>query len=150
MNPLEHALDELRSALIEFVSLLEREASALQLGQNDELATVVAEKTGWAEAASTAWNRLVIASGIDVTKGESLDQALGADPRFQAGWQDVRRLAKTAERLNHGNSALIEAQLQRTRLALDVLQSASNRTSLYGANGRMVDGFSSGHTLDKV
>ena len=150
MNPVENALDELRQALIEYVSLLELEARALQEARTEDLATVVAEKNHWSETANMAWNRLVVACGIDPGKGDSLDATLSANPALQAGWHAIRQLAEQAERLNQGNNTLIEAQLQRTRQALDVLQSAANRGTLYGANGRMVDGFQSGHTLDKA
>lgn len=150
MNPVENVLDELRQALVEFVSLLEREADALTEGRTDDLTAVVADKARWAEAANTAWSRLIITSGIDVSKGESLDGLLAGTPAWQSGWREVRQLAEKAERVNRGNSILIEAQLQRTRQALDVLQSAANRGALYGANGRIVDGFQSGHTLDKA
>lgn len=150
MNPVENALEELRQALNQFVALLERETAALADGRTDDLTAVVAEKTHCSETVNTAWNRLVIASGIDIGKGESLDARLAGVPALQSVWRDVRRLAEQAERINHGNSVLIEAQLQRTRQALDVLQSAANRGALYGANGRIVDGFQSGHTLDKA
>lgn len=150
MNPTEHALDDLRRALTEFVALLERETGALTEGRTDDLSTVVTEKARASETVNTAWNRLVVASGVDVGKGESLDARLSATPVLQAGWREVRQLAEQAERINHGNSTLIEAQLRRTRQALDVLQSAANRGALYGANGRIVDGFRPGHTLDKA
>lgn len=150
MNPVEDALEELRQALTEFVSLLERETRSLVEGRTEDLAAVVAEKTHWSGAANTAWNRLVVASGIDVRAGDSLDVALSGKPGLSAKWRLVRQLAEKAERTNHGNSTLIEAQLERTRQALDVLQSAANRGTLYGSNGRLVDGFQSGHTLDKA
>ena len=150
MTPVEAALDELRLALIEFVSLLEQESQALTNSQTDELSAVVAEKTRWSSSAHMAWNRLVIASGIDTRKGETLDAALSANAGLHTKWHEVRLLAETAERINHSNNTLIEAQLQRTRQALDVLQSAANRGTLYGSNGRIVDGFQSGHTLDKA
>jgi flagellar biosynthesis/type III secretory pathway chaperone len=150
MNPVENALDELRQALLEFVSLLEQESQALRDNQTETLADVVVEKSHWAGTVNTAWNRLVVASGIDPARGDSLDATLSANPAWQASWRDVRQLAEQAERINRGNGALIEAQLQRTRLALDVLQSAAHRGALYGANGRIVDGLQSGHTLDKA
>lgn len=150
MTPVESALNELKQALVEFINLLERELLALQLGQTEELSTVVTEKTAWSTIASTAWNRLVVASGINTRRGESLDGKLSAHPNLRGPWREIRSLAEKAERLNQGNNALIEAQLQRTRMALDVLQSASNRGSIYGANGRYVDSFKSGHTFDKA
>lgn len=150
MNPLEQALDDLREALARFVALLERETAALTEGRTDDLTAVVSEKTQCSGIVNTAWNRLVIASGVDVGKGDSLDARFAGSAPLQAAWREVRHLAEQAERLNHGNSVLIEAQLQRTRQALDVLQTAANRGALYGANGRIVDGFRSGHTLDKA
>ncbi|MFA5081905.1 MAG: flagellar protein FlgN [Hydrogenophilaceae bacterium] len=150
MNPLEQALEQLRQALVEFVFLLEREAGALTEGRTDDLPALIVEKTRWSETANTAWNHLVVASGIDIGQGESLDGLLSGTPALQSGWREVRQLAEKAERINLVNSTLIEAQLQRTRQALDVLQSAANRSALYGANGRIVDGFQSGHTLDKA
>lgn len=150
MTPIETALDELRQALSEFVALLERETRALTDGRTDDLSAVVAEKTRASETVNTAWNRLVVASGVDTGKGESLDARLSGNPALQAGWHAIRQLAEQAERINRGNSTLIEAQLRRTRQALDVLQSAANRSALYGANGRIVDGFRPGHTLDKA
>jgi flagellar biosynthesis/type III secretory pathway chaperone len=150
MSPLESALDELHLALEEFVRLLEREAQALQNIQADDLSVVVSEKTRWSEAANTAWNRLVIASGVDSLHGDSLETALTATPTLQSRWRDIRQLAEKAEHLNQSNNILIEAQLQRTRQALDVLQSAANRGTLYGANGQMVDMFQSRHSLDKA
>ncbi|MFZ5484337.1 MAG: flagella synthesis protein FlgN [Pseudomonadota bacterium] len=150
MTPLEAALAELHRAMREFHALLEREAAVLQAGQTEALALIVAEKSHWSETANTAWNRLMVASGIDPRRGESLDAVLSAQPALRDTWLDVRRLAEHADKLNHGNNLLIEAQMERTRQALQVLQSAAHRGTLYDASGRIVDGFKSGHTLDKV
>jgi flagellar biosynthesis/type III secretory pathway chaperone len=150
MTPTANALDELRATLVEFVALLEREGHALRNNLTDELSEAVTEKNHCAGLANTAWNRLVIASGIDTSKGESLDTALSSDIGLLPTWRHVRTLAEQAERLNRSNGNLIEAQLQRTRLALDVLQTAAQRGNLYDASGRMIDGYQSGHTLDKA
>lgn len=150
MNPIETALDELHTALTRFVQLLEQEAEALKDIQAEALSSVVAEKTQWSEAANTAWNRLVIATGIDTRRGDTLESALAGQPNLQAGWQSIRQLAERAEDLNRTNSILIEAQMRRTRQALNILQNAANRGSLYGANGLIVDSFQPRHTLDKV
>lgn len=150
MPTIEHALDDLRQALEEFVLLLEREAQALQHVQADTLAAIVTEKNRWSDTANSAWNRLVVASGIDPRKGEKLDVVISANPALLPLWREVHLLAEKAERINHGNNILIEAQLRHTRLALDVLQSAANRGSLYGENGQMVDALQSRHTLDKA
>lgn len=150
MGPLENALDELYQTLTAFIALLEREAVALRTNQTDELAAIVAEKNRCSGEANTAWNRLVVAGGVDPRKGESLDALLSGNPLLLPKWRAIRSLAERAERLNQGNGNLIEAQLLRTRQALDVLQSAANRGNLYDASGRMIEGMPSGHTLDKA
>jgi flagellar biosynthesis/type III secretory pathway chaperone len=150
MNPIETALDELNEALTTFVGLLVRENEALQDIQAEALSEVVAEKARWSQTSNTAWNRLVIATGIDTARGESLEGALAGYPNLLEKWKNIRKLVEAAEQLNHGNSVLIEAQMRRTRQALDVLQSASNRGSIYGANGLMIESYQSRHTLDKV
>jgi flagellar biosynthesis/type III secretory pathway chaperone len=150
MSGIDHALNELRAALREFVGLLENEARVLKDGEPEQLAAIVAEKTRCSSTANTAWNRLIINAGIDTRRGDSLDALIGADhPQFPT-WQETRGLINKAERLNRANGSLIEAQLQRTRQALDVLQAAADRGALYGANGRMVGGFLPGHSLDKA
>ncbi len=150
MNPIETALDELDGALTTFVRLLELEAEALQDIHPETLSGVVAEKTQWSQAANTAWNRLVVASGIDTRRGESLESALNNYPDLQIKWRTIRQLAETAERLNQSNSALIQAQMHRTRQALDVLQNAANRGTLYDANGHIVETYKPPHTFDKA
>jgi flagellar biosynthesis/type III secretory pathway chaperone len=150
MNPIETALDELYGALTKFVHLLEQEFEALQDIHAEALSQVVAEKTLWSQAANMAWNRLVVATGIDTRRGDSLETALAGYPGLQAIWQKVRQLAETAESINQGNSILIESQMRRTRNALDVLQNAANRGTLYDANGLLVETYKSPHSLDKA
>ncbi|HEX8978769.1 MAG TPA: flagellar protein FlgN [Parasulfuritortus sp.] len=150
MTALETALDELRTCLARFTLLLEQESKSLQEINTDTLSGIVYEKTRSSEEANRAWERLVAAAGIDPRRGESVEGALTAFPLLQRKWQEIRLLAKKAEQTNKANSILIEAHMLRTRQALDVLQSAANRGTLYGADGLMENGFQTGHTLDKV
>lgn len=150
MSGIAHALNELRAALREFVALLESEARVLREGEPEQLAEIVTAKTQCSTTVNTAWNRLIISSGIDTRRGDSLDTLISPDHPQHPTWLETRGLINKAEQLNRANGNLIEAQLQRTRQALDVLQSAADRGALYGANGRMVGGFQSGHSLDKA
>lgn len=150
MNPVEAALNELHDALTHFVNLLKAESDSLRDLHAETLSDVVKEKSQWAELANTAWNRLVIAAGVGPGRGRTLEGAMSAFPQLQVKWLDIKRLAGQAGHLNESNSVLIEAQMRRTRQALDVLQSASNRGALYGANGLMVDNIQTQHTLDKI
>lgn len=150
MNPVEEALSELHAALAHFVDLLEQESNCLRDINAEALSTVVADKSRSAERVNTAWNRVVIACGVDTRQGGKLDTALEAFPELQGKWQEIKLLVSQAGQLNQGNSVLIDAQMRRTRQALDVLQSAADRGSLYGANGLMVDNLQHLHTLNKV
>jgi flagellar biosynthesis/type III secretory pathway chaperone len=150
MNPVEHALEELRHALAEFAILLEREADALTDVQPDLLSGVVEEKTRWADRANTAWQQLAAAARDVSGRSAGLDQTLGFDPRYAAVWAEIKELAARAGRLNQHNNVLIEAQLRRTRQAMDVLQTAAHRGAIYGADGQMVGNYTPLHTLDKA
>jgi flagellar biosynthesis/type III secretory pathway chaperone len=150
MNSIATALGELKDALTAFIHLLEQEAAALQDINAETLSGIVAEKNRWSQTANMAWNQLVIACGIDPGRGDSLEGVLSADPEVQVRWNHIRQLVETAGRLNQANSVLINAQMRRTRQALDVLQNAADRGSLYGANGQLLGGFQSTHTLDKA
>jgi flagellar biosynthesis/type III secretory pathway chaperone len=150
MTPLGAVLSELHSVLSRFVELLEQESDCLKDIDAENLSSVVAEKTRQAELCNVAWNRLVAASGISDNRGDKLETALSALPEVQDRWQAVRRLVQEAARLNHSNSLLIEAQMRRTRQALDVLQIAANRGTLYGSDGMIVDNLQHLHSLNKV
>ncbi len=150
MSTVEHALEDLRHALAEFTLLLEREASTLIDLQPNLLTAVVEEKTRWADRANTAWQQRAAACRRDLAAGESLDHSLSFEPRYGSAWLEITDLAAKADRLNQGNNVLIEAQLRRARIAMDVLQTASNRGGVYGADGQMMDSFQSLKTLDKA
>jgi flagellar biosynthesis/type III secretory pathway chaperone len=150
MTDLESALDHLHANLARFTQLLEQEAKSLQDIDTDTLSNIVQEKNRASLEANQAWERLVSAAGIAPGRGESVESALAAFPFLQGKWQEIRQLAKKAEQANKTNSILIEAQMLRTRQALDVLQNAANRGTLYGADGLMENSFQSGHSLNKV
>ena len=150
MNPVEVALNDLHAALSRFVALLEQESQCLRDLQAEDLASVVADKTQHAEYINTAWNSLMLATGVKTDQAGELDAAMAADTGLEKKWQNIKQLVQQVGRLNQGNSTLIEAQLRRTRQALDVLQHAADRGTLYGANGLMLDNFQHLHTLDKA
>jgi flagellar biosynthesis/type III secretory pathway chaperone len=150
MTPLDPVLSELHSALSRFVVLLEQESDCLKDIDAERLSSVVTEKTRQAELCNTAWSHLIVASGIGDSQGGELERALSALPEVKDRWQAIRRMVQQAARLNHCNSLLIDAQMRRTRQALDVLQTAANRGTLYGSDGMMVDNLQLLHSLNKV
>lgn len=139
MAGLEIALQTLQQRLAEFVVVLEAEAKALEELQTDDLGPLVDQKNQLAVSVSTAWGRLTDAARGNPALQDEVERGHSGDPGRERLWQDVRRLARLAERINATNGQLIEAQLRRTRQALDILQQASSRSSVYGANGQMLD-----------
>ncbi len=150
MTAVEAALAELKHTLDAFIDLLEREAAALADLQPDILTAIVTEKTRWAEAVNTAWQQLVAANRALAGASAHLDATLAAQPAVTTRWQEIKALTGRAAKLNQGNNVLIEAQMRRTRLALDVLTTAANRGSVYGADGQLQEVFQATNTLDKV
>lgn len=151
MPGLDLALQTLAQRLAEFVVVLEAEAKALEDLQTDDLGTLVDQKNQLAVSVSTAWSRLTEAARGNPALQDEVERGHSTDPARERVWQDVRRLARLAERINATNGQLIEAQLRRTRQALDILQQASNRSGVYGANGQMLDFLGSkSRTFDKA
>lgn len=151
MPGLDLALQTLAQRLAEFVVVLEAEAKALEDLQTDDLGTLVDQKNQLAVSVSTAWSRLTEAARGSPALQDEVERGHSTDPAREPVWQDVRRLARLAERINATNGQLIEAQLRRTRQALDILQQASNRSGVYGANGQMLDFLGSkSRTFDKA
>lgn len=150
MMTVDRSLEDLRHALVEFTLLLEREANALTDIQPTALASVVEEKTHWADRANNAWQQLALSCRREMAPGESLDHCLTFEPRYGGTWLEIKELAAKADRLNQGNNVLIEAQLRRTKIAMDVLQTAASRGGVYGADGHMMDSFQANKTLDKA
>lgn len=150
MTDLEVALDGLQAHLAQFNELLELETGSLQDINTDTLSRIVQEKNRASEAANRAWEQFVAAAHLDPAREGNIESVLASTPRLHEKWLRIKDLAKRAEQTNKTNSLLIEAQMRRTRQALDVLQHAANRGTLYGADGLMESSFQSGHTLDKV
>jgi len=150
MTAVEDALDDFQANLGRFIALLEQESQCLRDIQAEELAAVVAEKTRHVGFVNTAWNRLLAACGVSAAQTDDLDAAMGNNAILEKKWQDAKLLVQQAGHLNQTNSTLIEAQMRRTRQALDVLQQAANRGALYGSDGLMMNDFKQLHTLDKA
>lgn len=139
MQDLNAGLQSLLSKLAEFTIVLEDEAKALEDLQADDLGPLVEKKHQLSLAVAAAWSRLIEISRADPQLRDEIEHGKSSAPEREETWREIRRLAKLAEQINATNGHLIEAQLRRTRQALDILQQASSRSSVYGANGQMLD-----------
>ena len=94
MNPVEVALNDLHAALSRFVALLEQESQCLRDLQAEDLASVVADKTQHAEYINTAWNSLMLATGVKTDQAGELDAAMAADTGLEKKWQNIKQLVQ--------------------------------------------------------
>jgi flagellar biosynthesis/type III secretory pathway chaperone len=151
MQGIEVSLQALRDQLAAFTEVLEAEAKALEHLQADNLGPLVDTKQRLSLAVASAWARLNDIARGDPQLREEVERGASSLPARERLWREIRQLAKRAEQVNAGNGQLIEAQLRRTRQALDILQRASSRGGVYGANGQMLDFLSTTRrTFDKA
>lgn len=127
-----------RNALKEFVGLLEQEQQAL-LGQDGELVLSLAEqKTQMvAKLNEMAEARRMALSAVqeEVNTEDWLSQHA---PSHLAVWNELRRLAESAQQANLTNGKLIHLKLRYTQQTLNALYSAAQNTTagLYGRDGQ--------------
>lgn len=137
-------LDSLRAELTAFAGALDDEAAALAAPGQAGLAEAVAVKTQRAESVAERWRHTAAWLRAQGIPPGTMPAAL------QAGWSEILSLAARVKSLNERNAHLIEAQMLRTRAALDVLQSAARPVNLYGSDGYLDPGAGLGHSLDKA
>lgn len=148
MNQAPATLDELHSQLTRFIAVLEAETEALGSTQIDHLASVLETKNQLAATTAAAWSQAM--NWLRSQSTGRLNQGLEVPAEIIPHWQAIVSLARQAESLNLRNGQLIDAQLQRTKGAIEVLQAAARPVHLYGADGHMLDLPGPTHTLDKV
>lgn len=141
-------LESLARELHDFATALEAESAALAGNDMVTLGREIAEKERLARNVSMAWSEAVAWLRGQSTGG--LGQELDVPASVLPEWQAIVDLARRTDTLNRRNGQMIDALLNRTRGALEVLQAAARPVHLYGADGHMLDLPGQGHTLDKV
>jgi flagella synthesis protein FlgN len=119
-----------------FIALLKTEQRALKEGFVDALEQLAQEKSTLVSDLRSRQNR------------RERDAAAGGGGKIDAwiarkggavaarGWKELLDLAGEAHRLNHVNGILIDTLMRNNRQALNILQGAAQRASLYGPDGR--------------
>jgi len=129
-------LDALAHELSAFISLLEQEAAALAANQADALTPLIAQRESANRRLAERWLDLTSELRLPITTALAVlrEHCLGQAPE---SWRQVEEMVRHAERLNRLNSHLIDEQLRRTQMAVQVLHSAAGSRMLYGADGHM-------------
>jgi flagellar biosynthesis/type III secretory pathway chaperone len=141
-------LTRLRQELSDFVACLEAEAEALATMQPEVLSGAVETKQRLALTVAHTWNQTL--SWLKSLAPEPDAAALDLPAELQPAWLDILNLAHRTKALNERNGQLVEAQLQRTMSALNILQTAAKPVNLYGSDGLFQDVPGLGHTLNKA
>jgi len=132
-------MDGLTVKLDAFIASLEAEQRLLAKPDAENLAPVVEEKSRLANEVALLWRQLAQLGEQDPAFQPEIEQGRSSEPARARAWQRIRDLAKKADLINRTNRELIDAQMLRTRQALDILQQAAQRNSTYGADGLMRD-----------
>lgn len=146
MNPTPH-IDALARELAAFIDLLEQEAAALAANQADALSPLTTLRESTNRRLAGLWQSLTGSLGLPAASSLATlgERCLALAPD---AWRQLEELARHAERMNRLNSRLIDEQLRRTQVAVQVLRNAAGGRALYGADGRASDLFNPNRSID--
>lgn len=152
MSTLDQTIAGLNQALLEFTALLEEEAVALAAPDPSALTPLLPRRDKSHRALANHWLKLAQLAGTPSAAGiNAMREHFFAKTPPSPAWQELERLAHSAERLNNINGRLIEEKMRRTQIAMQVLQSTlSQRSGVYGADGRVTDFMTSNRKIDSA
>ena len=144
------ALTAERTALLNFVALLEGEQEMLVSNHTDQLLELSEQKS----TDSLALNELaetrrdLLRKDLPQLSAEAIHAWLAArSPQGLTMWQEIVALAERAQLLNQTNGELIQMKLRRNQQLLSVLSNAVNKANLYGPDGQTSFSPGSGRSL---
>lgn len=149
-SPLLAALNAERTALVKFVSLLEREQGMLMENQNEQLLELAEQKSSdtlelnkLAEA-----RRALLKQHIPQLTAHGVRAWLKShNPEGLALWEETVALAERAQMLNSANGEVIQMKLRYNQQSLAVLSNAVNKANVYGPDGQTSFSPGSGRSL---
>ncbi|HUW50894.1 MAG TPA: flagellar protein FlgN [Sulfuricella sp.] len=134
------SLDAELRAFLDFIQVLQTEQEALIQGNVDflvELAQVKSEKVILLSQYAMSRSRFLGTQGCAPEQGGMGKWLRQHDnPQITEIWRQLLEHAETAQQLNQINGVMIETKLRNNQQALAVLQSAANKSALYGPDGQ--------------
>jgi flagellar biosynthesis/type III secretory pathway chaperone len=148
---LENALTQLAQTLGNFCQFLEQEAMALASQDADSLAALLPKRDEIHRLLATHWLQLAKLAGTDHPQGlADLRQRLFGQTPPPPAWQRLEELVHAADRLNKVNGRLMEEQIRRTQVALQILQQAASTRGVYDAAGKLTDFLNQNRQIDSA
>lgn len=145
-----NALKTERAALLDFLTLLEREQGMLVENDTDSLLDLSRQKTADALHLNNLveTRRALLSQHLPQLTIASVGAWLAKHSTNGASiWQEVLALTERARQLNQVNGQLIQAKLRNNQQALSVLSNAVNKANLYGPDGQPSFSPGSGRSL---
>jgi flagellar biosynthesis/type III secretory pathway chaperone len=151
MLNLEAALAQLNRALTDFTKFLEEEAVALASQNAENLTALLPRRNEIHRALASRWLELAKLAGTDEPKGlDDLKTRLFPGGSPPPDWHAVEELVHVSDRLNRINGRLIEEQMRRTQVAMQILQHSLASRGVYGADGRVTDFLNVNRRIDSA
>jgi len=147
----ESWMRELNAALTEFVAVLSSEGVALGKPDAQAISDLAVRKEGIGLELARLWRGLSIELGLQDTVGlPTLRDFVTRGSVPTETFDSLEHLCLQADRQNRINGRLIEEQISRTQVAMNILQQAAVNHSLYGADGRMVGMLNRNRSIDSA
>jgi flagellar biosynthesis/type III secretory pathway chaperone len=144
-------LAALHRELETFLELLREESSALAAGDAERLGGLTSRRETASRNLLALWADLADRLGLpaDSALAALRDRASGGKPPGE-DWLTLERLAAEAAQLNRVNGRLLEEQMRRTQIAMQVLQNAAASHGLYDAGGHVTEFFNINRKIDSA
>jgi flagellar biosynthesis/type III secretory pathway chaperone len=152
MTPeLDTALGQLAAVLTDFNTFLEEEAAALMGQDAERLAALLPRRNELHRSLAGGWLALARLAGTAEPKGlADLRARLFPQGPLPPRWTQLEALVHASDRLNQVNGRLMEKQMQRTQVALQILQNSVASRGVYGSDGRMAGLHNTLRTIDSA
>jgi flagellar biosynthesis/type III secretory pathway chaperone len=148
---IDTAIQQLTHALNDFNAFLETEAAALASQDAEKLGGLLPRRNELHRILASRWLAVAQAAGIQAPKGMAeLRGRLFPSGHPSTDWERLEALVHASDRLNQVNGHLMEAQMRRTQVALQILQNSMASRGLYGADGRVTDIHSPTRKIDSA
>lgn len=151
MSVFESTLTQLNQALTDFIRFLEEEALALASQDAEKLTALLPRRNEIHRLLASRWLELASQAGTDAPKGlADLKMRLFPGVPPSPAWQTLEELVHVSDRLNRVNGRLIEEQMRRTQVAMQILQHSLASRGVYGADGRVTDFLNLNRKIDSA
>lgn len=131
-------LETEKASLMEFVEILKKEQNALVQGKIDEIDYLASDKSRLIERLiqfDNHRNEYLKNQGLTLEKN-SISTWFAKHYSNQSLWNELLKLVRIAQLLNHSNSLIISTHLQHNQRAFTALHCAAGNVSLYGPKGQ--------------